>query len=303
MSSSSRTRIIKSGASHPATVQSYSFGTILAPAAEPPEREFDPSSAGFVPFALVGTPPTAAGAPSAVPENELPAVIPDMEGMIVFTEDELQMKVDEVYRNGMEEGRRQAERGLANVFKSLREGVSALTGVRQRLLKESEEDLLRLAIMIARKIVQREIAQDQQVLASLIATALGGCAERDRVVVRLNPDDYAQVSANRQAYLSGLGEDSQVTLTPDDNVGPGGCLVETVTGTVDARIESQIDEIYRVLLEERSAPAEAPAPVPALPEPEHHGELPVVVGEEAIPPFVGQGAWVKAAEEKNNVDG
>lgn len=302
MSSSSHTRIIKSGVSHQTTVQSYSFGTILAPAAAPQEREFDPSAAGFVPFALVGTPPGAAGMPSAGAGHEAPAAIPDLEGMVVFSEDELQMKVDEVYRNGMEEGRRQAERGLANVFKSLREGVSALTGVRQRLLKESEEDLLKLAVMIARKIVQREIAQDPQVLASLIAAAVGGCAERDRVVVRLNPDDFAQVSANRQAYLSGLGEDSQVTLTPDDGVGPGGCLVETVTGTVDARIESQIDEIYRALLEERSAPAEAPAPVPALVEPDHLAELPVVV-EEAIPPFVGQGAWVKAEEEKDHVDG
>lgn len=299
MSSSRGTRIIKSDHQHAVAVQGYSFAAIAALAQPlPEEREFDPSPDGFVPHSLVAAfPPPAAAAAVAAPE-EPAASLPDLEGMIVLSEEELQAKVDEVYRNGMEEGRRQAERGLANVFKSLREGVSALTGLRQRVFKESEEDLLKLAVMIARKIVQREIAQDPTVLAAIIAAAVGGCAERDRVVVRLNPDDFALVSANRREYLAGLGEETPVTLASDEGVGPGGCLVETVTGTVDARIEAQIDEIYRTLLEERSAPVEAPPPAPAEPEP--LGEVPPIP-DDAIPPFKGPGEWVKVDEEKSHV--
>ncbi|WP_298431929.1 FliH/SctL family protein [Geobacter sp.] len=298
MSSSRTARIIKAGRQESATVQGYSFAAIAA--APPPfqeEQESDPAADGFVPFGLVGPPPGQGSVSAAIGGEETVAAIPDLEGMIVLTEEELQAKIDEVYCNGMEEGRRQAERGLANVFKSLREGVSALTGLRQRVLKESEEDLLRLAVMIARKIVQQEIAQDPGVLASIIAAAVGGCAERDRVVVRLNPGDHALVAANRQGFLAGLGEDAPITLAPDDGVGPGGCLVETITGTVDARIEAQIDEIYRTLLEERSTPVEA-TPVPA--EPEQLGEL-SSLPDDAIPPYMGTGEWVKLEEEKAHV--
>ncbi|WP_298272632.1 FliH/SctL family protein [Geobacter sp.] len=296
MSSSRTARIIKAGRQESATVQGYSFSAIAAaPQLLPEERETD-SGSGFVPFGLVGTPP-GRGLPAASGAEEPVAAVPDLEGMIILTEEELQAKIDEVYHNGMEEGRRQAERGLANVFKSLREGVAALTGLRQRVLKESEEDLLRLAVMIARKIVQQEIAQDPGVLASIIAAAVGGCAERDRVVVRLNPGDHAVVSANRQGFLAGLGEDAPITLASDDGVGPGGCLVETATGTVDARIEAQIDEIYRILLEERSAPVETP-PAPAGPEPTVEvSSLP----DDAIPPYMGTGEWVKGEEEKPHV--
>jgi flagellar assembly protein FliH len=238
--------------------------------------------------------------PAASVADVLEPAMPSLEGMIVLSEEEFQAKVDELYRNGMEEGRRQAERGLANVFKSLRDGVSALTGLRSRVLKESEEDLLRLAVMVARKIVQQEIAQEPAILASIIAAAVGGCTERDRVVVRLNPGDHAVVAANRQTFLAGLGDDAPITLTPDDGVGPGGCLVETATGTVDARIESQLDEIYRTLLEERSVPETL---LPALPEPEPRAELPLPVADDVIPSFSGQGAWVKADEEAPRADG
>ncbi|RNC70713.1 MAG: flagellar assembly protein FliH [Desulfuromonadales bacterium] len=298
MSSSRKlSRIIKSGDAHPNAVRSFSFGQIQGFAVE----ESVPTGAGgFVPCAL-GSESTGyhlSTMDAAV--AEAPAM-PDLEGMVVMTEEELQARVDEVYRNGMDEGRRQAERGLANVFKSLRDGVTALTGLRSRVLKESEEDLLRLAVMIAGKVVQQEIRQEPRILAAIVAAAVGGCAERDRVVVRLNPDDYAVVAANRQAYLAGLGDETPITLTPDDGVGPGGCLVETATGTVDARIEAQLDEIYRALLEERSAPVEPPAPAQA------EQELPPVdlslVAEDAIPPFKGQGSWVKADGERILADG
>jgi flagellar assembly protein FliH len=297
MSSSRTSRIIKSGQAHVGSVQCFCFSSIVTGASD--QDGFIAGASGFVPFVLGAEPVSAAPVSHVVEPVELPSAIPDLEGMVVLSEEELQAKVDEVFRNGMEEGRRQAERGLANVFKSLRDGVSALTGLRSRVFRESEEDLLKLAVMIARKIVQQEIAQDRGVISSIVSAAIGGCTERDRVVVRLNPDDYAVVAANRQAFLSGLGEDAHVTLTPDEGVGPGGCLVEAATGTVDARIEAQLDEIYRTLLEERSAPVEAALPVPADLEP--RGEL-HQGGEEVIPPFKGVGTWVKGEGDKADDD-
>lgn len=300
MSSSRRmSRIIKAGDSSLHTPQGFTFGRLLADGA--PAQDLPAGVSGFVPLSL-GSGLAGHGLPdpaASVAEAPEPAM-PSLEGMIVLSEEEFQAKVDELYRNGMDEGRRQAERGLANVFKSLRDGVTALTGLRSRLLKESEEDLLKLSVMIARKIVQREITQDPAILASIIAAAVGGCAERDRVVVRLNPGDYGVVAANRQTFLAGIGDDAPITFTPDEAVGPGGCLVETATGTVDARIESQLDEIYRTLLEERSVPAEMTL---SPPEPEHRAELPLPGADDVISPFSGQGAWLKADEEATRADG
>ena len=298
-SSKGRSRIIKAGETSLHTPQGFTFGRILA---EAPSQDPPPGVSGFVPFALGSA---SAGLefpdPVATIAEDPDPLMQSLEGMIVLSEEEFQAKADEIYRDGMDEGRRQAERGLANVFKSLRDGVSALTGLRSRVFKESEEDILKLAVMVARKIVQREISQDPAILASIIAAAVGGCTERDRVVVRLNPNDYGVVAANRQTFLAVLGDDVPITLAPDDGVGAGGCLVETATGTVDARIESQLDEIYRTLLEERSVPAETPPPAP--PEPEPRGGLPLPGADDVIPSFSGQGAWLKADEETTRVDG
>jgi flagellar assembly protein FliH len=168
-----------------------------------------------------------------------------------ITEEELNVKVLESYESGFEEGQRQAERGLSNVFKSLRRAIDEVTSLREEIFRESEEDLLKLSILVARKIIQQEISEDRRILTRIVATALENAAQRDDVIVRLNPEDYRLVTTHRQHYLQGIGDGKDLSLKPDESVSLGGCVIDTVMGEIDARLESQLDEIHKRLLEDR----------------------------------------------------
>ncbi len=176
--------------------------------------------------------------------------------MQVIAEDEMQMQLSEAYARGLEEGRLAAERGLANVFKALREGTNALAALREKVLRGSEVDILKLAIMVARKIILQEVKQDRQILANIITATVACCSELEKITIRLNPDDYKIVMSDQQLFLSGRVDDSRIELAQDESIRLGGCMVETPTGTVDSRIESQLDEVFNRCLEERGIPQE-----------------------------------------------
>ena len=169
-----------------------------------------------------------------------------------ITEAELLQRVQESFGRGFEEGQRQAERGLDNVFKALRGGVSEIFDLRRRLLRDSEEDLLKLSILVARKIVQQEIALDRGILAKVVAAAIDGISERDDIVVRLNPEDYRQVTTHKQHYLNNLSAERPISLKPDETVTCGSCIIETVMGEIDARLDTQLEEIYKKLVDEQA---------------------------------------------------
>lgn len=162
-------------------------------------------------------------------------------------------QVQESYEKGFEEGKRQAERGLANVFKALRDAVEDLTGLKEQVLRASEEDLLKLAVMIARKVIHQEISLDRLILAKVVSAAVSNASDRDELVIRLNPEDHRLVSAHKHLYLNGCNDDRCVELRADDVIAPGGCIVDTVMGEIDARTDSQVDEILRRLLEEKTS--------------------------------------------------
>lgn len=176
--------------------------------------------------------------------------------------------VQESYEKGFEEGKRQAERGLANVFKALRDAVVELTGLKEHILRASEEDLLELAVMIARKVIHQEIAMDRLILAKVVSAAVSNASDRDELVIRLNPEDHRLVSAHKHLYLNGCSDERLVELRADEVIAPGGCIVDTVMGEIDARTDSQVDEIFRRLLEEKTSFMSLPAPLAG--ERKHH---------------------------------
>jgi len=68
----------------------------------------------------------------------------------------------------------------------------------------------------------------------------------NEILIKINPEDYKGIS------LDGTHKDlernfSKIRFEQDNNIDPGGCLIETEVGNVDARIASQLDEISKQL--------------------------------------------------------
>ncbi len=121
------------------------------------------------------------------------------------------------------------------------EKISALAG---EITERAEADVVELAIEIAEKIVEREVSLDREIVCRLVKIALGKLHNRSVAEVRLNPEDFAFVQAQREK----LGFRGTLELAEDASISVGGCLIHTETGDIDARIESQFDEIAYGLL-------------------------------------------------------
>jgi flagellar assembly protein FliH len=250
----SSSNIIKPDVAAVAGIVPYRFAS--ADHAEPPPNAC--STSAFVPFLEILAGDAAADStrmvdtgPDEQAQEEGNAIQVREDRSPGLSEEELFQRVQEGYDKGFEEGKRQAERGLSNVFRALREAVDELDGLREQVLRESEEDLLKLAIMIARKIINQEIATDRMILAKIVAAAVNSASEREDIVIRLNPEDHRLVAAHKQLYLNGFNDDRLLDLKSDDSVTPGGCIVDTAMGEIDARTDAQLDEIFRRLMEEK----------------------------------------------------
>lgn len=175
---------------------------------------------------------------------------------IEISEEELNQKIDAAFNDGLKEGKDLAERGLINVFRALRASSETIHNLRDKIFRESEDELINLVMLVARKVIIREIAQDRSILSGVVQNALAGLSAREEISVRINPDDYLLVTAGRDELLHAELLNERLLLKPDPSVAAGFCLVDTTMGTIDASLEGQMDQIYRSLLEQRTAAAE-----------------------------------------------
>ncbi|MBO53316.1 MAG: hypothetical protein CMJ69_21360 [Planctomycetaceae bacterium] len=112
-----------------------------------------------------------------------------------------------------------------------------------------------LAIAIAGKLVRRQLDVRPENAAEMIATALQFSAGSRRVEVRLHPEDLEMLNGDQAlAVSSGLSALPEGLLVADGTLERGDCLVQTVDGRVDARLETLLERITTELLDVDDAP-------------------------------------------------
>ena len=156
----------------------------------------------------------------------------------------------EAFAKGFEQGERAGaeaagKRGEA-MLRRLAETLNELTTVRADMIQQTERQIVELALAVARRIVHREVALDNDLLIAIARVALERLGESAKVTVRLHPEEFQATSAVRVAEFAG----SNVTIVADPRVGRGGCRVESEMGMLDAGVDAQIQEIARALLGE-----------------------------------------------------
>lgn len=98
---------------------------------------------------------------------------------------------------------------------------------------------------IAEKIIKREIEQ-KSIITEILEQNLSKIIGANEITIKLNSAEYKIVEKTSKEYLSSIGI-SKIRFEPSDSISKGGCLIETEIGNLDARIDSQLNEILKVL--------------------------------------------------------
>jgi flagellar assembly protein FliH len=155
-------------------------------------------------------------------------------------------------REGLEEGRRNAAAEFDRQTASAVPALAALLGELQARRRDIEDQartaLVALALDIAALVIRRETSCGPDVARLNLRRAVELSASRANLEVFLNPADLAAVDAFLPELRKSFAGLSILALHEDPSVSPGGCVVRTAQGSVDADIRTQLDEIRNLLL-------------------------------------------------------
>ncbi len=230
-----------------------------SPAAEDTETGSHAASTAFWPVRLGGgdSPPEKRQAPDALVTSQ------KVEEMLQRAREEAQSIVAEATRRadqierdaqeaaGAEIERRAAEeadRVRAEETEHFRNAAEVMVADFRRAAEEAIEQasarVAELAAAVTEKIIHRSIAADDKIILDVIADAIGHLDDFSTVRIRVNPRDVDIVSAHESALVQSLGRLESFEVAPDADIQPGGCLIESDRGDVDARISSQFQVIW-----------------------------------------------------------
>jgi len=143
------------------------------------------------------------------------------------------------YDKGFQEGSKDAQR----IIEQLHNILNSIIDRRATLVEEIEPQVVQLVLMIVRKIVKAMSEEQRTVVVNNVIYALRKLKRKSEVVLRVNFENLGIVNQHMEKIIQLIGKVEKVTVVEDTSVDPGGCIVETDFGRVDARIATQLDEI------------------------------------------------------------
>jgi flagellar assembly protein FliH len=149
-------------------------------------------------------------------------------------------------KEGAAESRVRFEEQLAKERAPVAKAVADFSRERAAYYQKIEEEAVRLAPSIARKILHREAQIDPLLLMGIVKVALGQIENATEVALLVHPQRTADW---RKFFASSMDPKNVPAIVEDPAMPAEGCTLRTSMGTADLGVEVQLKEIENGLMD------------------------------------------------------
>lgn len=158
----------------------------------------------------------------------------------------------EAYEKGFTEGEKAGlelgRKKLEPIIKNIDNLAQQITKIKEELIKKNEAELIKIAFLIASKVVHYKIYTNDETIMNIARTTLEKMIKGGKVTMRVNQIDYQYLLDNKSSIpeLAEFGE--SLIIERDPSICRGGCVITTNAGEIDATIENQLNILKNAML-------------------------------------------------------
>jgi flagellar assembly protein FliH len=156
------------------------------------------------------------------------------------------------YDEGYQVGAAQAEEDLngqwATQLGEAQSIVEHAYATKETIITEGETFLVELSVSIAEKIISKKLAKAPEIAMKLFEKALSRRNEQGVIVLCVSPTQFAYVQAAKDELIMVLDSQAELQIIPDSTIKEGSCIVRSAFGSIDARVDTQLEAIREQLL-------------------------------------------------------
>jgi flagellar assembly protein FliH len=187
-----------------------------------------------------------------VPEIPTEPEIPEIQ---VIPLEDAETRVQEAYDQGFEDGKQVATATMAVeierqqvILKNFDALITRLHAEFDASLRQMEESIVSMALILARSVITETALVEKSVVIEQARKAIAAVSGAPHIKIRLHPADITALKAAGSSIIAEPLSAPEITIAEDDLIEPGGCIVESPIGAIDAQISTQIEQLRLSLL-------------------------------------------------------
>ena len=154
---------------------------------------------------------------------------------------------------GYQDGLQTAQQEQAAVLDAVNEKASRTILAAQEEMKTcmvlAERQIAEIIFSVAGKILPQHFLDVPQIILPMVKKALDKIKDQEGIVIRVSPDNYEFVIMAKNEFQAMLTGNEPLQVQADPSLGLGDCIIESLSGSVDARLQTQLELIKKSVQE------------------------------------------------------
>lgn len=156
---------------------------------------------------------------------------------------------EEGYKKGFDLGKQESINQYKTLLTEANNIVKSATTDYHATIEQSDETILELAIRVAEKIIKKELRENPELFNSIVSTAIKEIKDQSSLTIYVHPSNYELVIQQKDEIDRLVGKDINVSVYINEDLNEDSCLIEHPFGRIDASVDTQLQELRRILLE------------------------------------------------------
>lgn len=131
------------------------------------------------------------------------------------------------------------EKGFEEGLAQFNEQILLFERNLRHLQIELQKQILPLALKAAKKIVGKELELHPETIVEIVLQTLTPVTQSRKIAIYVNKAEKEALEANRPRIKELLNQVQTLIIQDRADVSPGGCIIETESGIINASIENQ----------------------------------------------------------------
>ncbi len=139
----------------------------------------------------------------------------------------------EGYKSGMKEAQKEVEELKNNLVEFLSQ--------KDQMYEEFYPHIAEIALACAEKIIKKEVELSDDVLKNVIMSAMDELnSDIQKVEIKVNSSDLEFARASLPEIIEAKGDGIKITVSSDDSIDQGSCMLVANNGVIDANFKTQL---------------------------------------------------------------
>ncbi len=149
----------------------------------------------------------------------------------------------EGYDAGNKQGYEDGTNSLQEKFMALETFTQSQFDLKHNIIKSAQLDIVELVIAIARKVCQKTLENDIDVLKNMTIESINRLKDKETITITINPELAEKIYSISDELKEAIPKLQNIKVIEDENVSADGTIVESLLSRVDNRLKIQIDQI------------------------------------------------------------